>query len=595
MDESAWQSPGVAPDPHFLNFSYDDVSMHTPVPLTLSPEHSSSASPHHALPKPQEPLAQARKRKAPTLRDSDWEPHKERIIELHITENLPLQQVIGILKREHDFEATVRQYRARISKWGLDKNVKKDEMHFIVQKQLQWKLDNPDKRDLHIELRGVRVNSEKIERWKARTGFVPIETASVPNTPEDLNYWTASEVGSIVGSPVPRPAQLESPHVADGTPISHIDTNSPPTFRTNQLSPSLFKYPFVYKPSGLHHASLQPDNLETSYSLPAFTPPSDEKNLSNYQFNPGTPLLIRYNMDELIGHLNLLDTVFGQPEVPSLSELTGAEATTTRYLGDLVETESISSNKTEVQPEPPTLVDAGSPMMDVEGLSNGAEFREETTSVSRENQAGKNNNVDDGWTNAPELHRLELCSSGSDGSYLGESKSTPVRQSHSPHRQTGYNAQELEIKLAALELAQQKVMIENKQLQRRIEMLKTENEIRRAFMPTAADSSKIGGKPARVAGPTSYHPTEIYSNVLRNQAKSTPGRRIATANSSERLLAAGAVWDLITSHEQFKRGLVDIGDVCERLKNVAKWDGIGPVFEERAILQAIQLSVEELL
>jgi hypothetical protein len=49
---------------------------------------------------------QAKKRKAPTLRDKDWAPHKERIIELHITQNLPLRKVKEVMERDHDFFAT---------------------------------------------------------------------------------------------------------------------------------------------------------------------------------------------------------------------------------------------------------------------------------------------------------------------------------------------------------------------------------------------------------------------------------------------------------------------------------------------------------
>jgi AP-1-like factor len=37
---------------------------------------------------------------------------------------------------------------------------------------------------------------------------------------------------------------------------------------------------------------------------------------------------------------------------------------------------------------------------------------------------------------------------------------------------------------------------------------------------------------------------------------------------------------------------VDVGDVSERLKMVAKRDGEGPVFRERDIIDAIEESVE---
>lgn len=59
-------------------------------------------------------------------------------------------------------------------------------------------------------------------------------------------------------------------------------------------------------------------------------------------------------------------------------------------------------------------------------------------------------------------------------------------------------------------------------------------------------------------------------------------------DSGEPLLSAGATWDYIQGHELFKKGLVDVGDVCERLKKMARCDGQGPVFQERDIRQAIQ-------
>ena len=53
------------------------------------------------------PPTRPRKRKAPTLREVDWEPHKARIIELHITQNspLPLKEVKDIIARETGFNA----------------------------------------------------------------------------------------------------------------------------------------------------------------------------------------------------------------------------------------------------------------------------------------------------------------------------------------------------------------------------------------------------------------------------------------------------------------------------------------------------------
>ena len=55
-------------------------------------------------------------------------------------------------------------------------------------------------------------------------------------------------------------------------------------------------------------------------------------------------------------------------------------------------------------------------------------------------------------------------------------------------------------------------------------------------------------------------------------------------------LPAQATWDLIQSHPLVKQGLVDIADVCERLRGMARCDGQGPVFEERAVWRVVEES-----
>lgn len=58
--------------------------------------------------------------------------------------------------------------------------------------------------------------------------------------------------------------------------------------------------------------------------------------------------------------------------------------------------------------------------------------------------------------------------------------------------------------------------------------------------------------------------------------------------TGEPLLGAGATWDYIQQHELFRKGLVDVGDVCERLKAFARCDGQGgPVFQESDVRKAI--------
>ena len=57
------------------------------------------------------------------------------------------------------------------------------------------------------------------------------------------------------------------------------------------------------------------------------------------------------------------------------------------------------------------------------------------------------------------------------------------------------------------------------------------------------------------------------------------------------LLGTGATWDLIQSHEDYKAGRVDLGSVCERLREGAVCDGLGPAYREGEVRRAIEESV----
>ncbi|XWX00380.1 hypothetical protein V2A60_008400 [Cordyceps javanica] len=135
-----------------------------------------------------------RRRKAPTLREHDWEPLKTRIVDLHIKENMSLPDVRALMQKERGFEATLRQYRSRISHWGLDKNVKKKEMHFIARKYNEMKIRSKSNSTYTFRVRGKIVPRAKIRRWVERTG--PNRTDAIQDsasTPSDVSYWSDCE------------------------------------------------------------------------------------------------------------------------------------------------------------------------------------------------------------------------------------------------------------------------------------------------------------------------------------------------------------------------------------------------------------------
>ncbi|RGP65710.1 kinesin light chain 2 [Fusarium longipes] len=150
------------------------------------------------------PPPKRRKRKAPTLRAKDWEPYKARVLELHITKKLPLKEVKTIIEEEFGFNAELRQYRTRLTQWGKDKNVKPAEMAAIVRKRQQRRFDNGDKGEQAFTVRGITVESHKIDRWMARNGVSQTSlyaTSPAASTPSAVSCHTISKHGSVISSP----------------------------------------------------------------------------------------------------------------------------------------------------------------------------------------------------------------------------------------------------------------------------------------------------------------------------------------------------------------------------------------------------------
>ncbi|MCJ1367843.1 hypothetical protein MMC16_006978 [Acarospora aff. strigata] len=159
------------------------------------------------------------------------------------------------------------------------------------------------------------------------------------------------------------------------------------------------------------------------------------------------------------------------------------------------------------------------------------------------------------------------------------------------------HVKDLEQKLTSLEHASTTLASDNERLKRELEKIATENEILRATyaLPKShSDPHRTPLVPSATNGPTSYSPTQFYTTMLSDHPShpSEISHKITVSNTTgERLLAAGATWDLIQAHPSFKAGLVDIGDVSERLKKSFQCDGQGPVFAEGDIRRAVEESV----
>ncbi|KAG9244565.1 hypothetical protein BJ878DRAFT_63621 [Calycina marina] len=148
------------------------------------------------------------------------------------------------------------------------------------------------------------------------------------------------------------------------------------------------------------------------------------------------------------------------------------------------------------------------------------------------------------------------------------------------------HVKDLETKLAAMERKSSNVSEENERLRLQLQKAATENKILKAASGTRAGSEAVPD-----AGLIRYSPTDFYTEVLHEHENKVPSHRIVTSENGDRLLAVGATWDYIIKHPLYTKGMVDVGNVSVRLKQVAKCDGQGPVFQEREIIKAIEQSV----
>ena len=154
------------------------------------------------------------------------------------------------------------------------------------------------------------------------------------------------------------------------------------------------------------------------------------------------------------------------------------------------------------------------------------------------------------------------------------------------------HVKDLETKLNSLEAHSSTLLTDNERLKRELQKLATQNEILRATSSHSNQHVSNLRAPSPLSGPLRYTPKDFQAAVGIDHPTNGVSHRIhRSAATGERLLAAGATWDMIQSHELYQRGMIDVSDVCERLKGNATCDGTGPAFSEGAIKRAIEESV----
>lgn len=102
------------------------------------------------------------------LTDSDWQRIRPVLEELYLDEDKSLKDTMVELKRRHNFDATIMQYKKRINRWGWSKNLKQHEVEHILGIQAQRKARG---KLTEFTLHGRWVDMQEVFRYQRRKGL----------------------------------------------------------------------------------------------------------------------------------------------------------------------------------------------------------------------------------------------------------------------------------------------------------------------------------------------------------------------------------------------------------------------------------------
>ncbi|KAL5001638.1 Clr5 domain-containing protein [Aspergillus recurvatus] len=159
-------------------------------------------------------------------KSEDWNKYRPFIEQLYRNDQLKLKDVKNIMERDHNFTASEKQYKDRLSSWNIRKNIKAKEVRIMYRKQQQRAAVG---KQTVFRVAGQKVDTKRIARFVRRYGTNidnesrPVEPSRdsgespEPSTPSDMSYYTPE--------PDERPTSLSlSPHPeSDAHPYDSLD------------------------------------------------------------------------------------------------------------------------------------------------------------------------------------------------------------------------------------------------------------------------------------------------------------------------------------------------------------------------------------
>ncbi|KAI0593084.1 Clr5 domain-containing protein [Biscogniauxia sp. FL1348] len=136
----------------------------------------------------------------------DWARFRDTITTLYLEQNKPLREVKRIMKEEHYFFATDKMYKTHFKKWGLQKNLKHDQVgKILAEKSRRAAMGKSTKAYIH----GRQVGEDRLNTYLRRVP--PTRRKSIEATASAPSQQEVREDGVLVcRTPSPGPPQVKS-------------------------------------------------------------------------------------------------------------------------------------------------------------------------------------------------------------------------------------------------------------------------------------------------------------------------------------------------------------------------------------------------
>ncbi|KAK4448967.1 ankyrin repeat-containing domain protein [Podospora aff. communis PSN243] len=220
-----------------------------------------------------------------SLGPTQWATQKDNIVDLYWTKNKELSEVIKTMSEVHGFSADARQYKRYFKTWGLEKNIKADDMKVMLHILLSRRQQN---RETKFTRYGIEVRPEKLHRFAKRNNIGDsFRLNGQVKTPPGVKYTTPEPEDSVrtlpaandTSPPLTTTAVESSPVIVDDEPEedAHTEPDVPSALPTS-LSQPVWAHPIPQLPPDYNVGSLPGLQLSTP------TAPGDQIRARPVQF-----------------------------------------------------------------------------------------------------------------------------------------------------------------------------------------------------------------------------------------------------------------------------------------------------------------------